>query len=60
VVKLKRLVEEVIKMKDKFDRKAFINGPHALDIVSVAVEHMRYVSFYFFKKRVQKGDIQCP
>ena len=38
-LKLKRLVTEVLKMKDKFNRKAFINGPNALDIVEVSMEH---------------------
>ena len=52
-LKLKRLVTEVINMKNKFDRKAFINGPFALDIVQATLEHLRYVHFMFFRKRIQ-------
>jgi len=59
-LKLKRLTMAAFKLRDNWNRKAFINGPHALDVNGVALEHMGYASFYFFKKRVQKGDIQCP
>ena len=59
-LKLKRLAIEAFRKKDDWDKKSFVNGRYALDVVDVALEHMRYISFYFFKKRVEKGDIQCP
>ena len=59
-LKLKRLAIEAFRLRDEWNKKEFINGPYALEVVQVALEHLRYTSFLFFKQRVQKGDITCP
>ena len=48
-LKLKRLAIEAFRLKDEWNKKQFINGPYALDVVHVALEHLRYTSFLFFK-----------
>jgi len=59
-VKLKRLTIEAFRLRDEWNKKEFINGPFALEVVQVALEHLRYTSFRLFKERVEKGDINCP
>ena len=51
-LKLKRLTVEAFKQRENWNRKLFVNGKHALDVVEVALEHQQYAAFYFFKKRV--------
>jgi len=43
----------------KVSKKDFTNIHNGLDLVKVAEDHIRYVSFYFFRERINKG-IDCP
>jgi len=43
---------------DKISKKDFINSRYSLDIVKASHAHIRYITFWFFKQRVESG-IKC-
>ena len=49
----KRFIEKEVSKKD------FINSVYAQDIFEVSNEHIRYISFFQFLKKINSGDIKC-
>ena len=43
----------------KASNKDFINSLYALDIVKCTQDHIRFITFLFFKQRISRGDIKC-
>ena len=54
---LRPIVEK--KTKSKVPNKDFTNVYNGIDLVNVAQDHIRYVTFFLFKQRINKG-IVCP
>ena len=48
-----------MEQEPKLSKKDFANSKYALELIELTKQHIRYVTFYNFKKRVQKGDIKC-
>jgi hypothetical protein len=44
---------------DKVSKKDFINSKYSLDIVKASQAHIRYVTFWFFKNKVEGTEIKC-
>ena len=40
-------------------KKDFVNSLFAADIVNMSQTHIKYVTFWTFRKRIERGDIKC-
>ena len=55
--KVHRIVNRFIE--SKASKKDFINSLYAQDIFEVSTEHIRYVSFFYFRKYLDSNSIKC-
>lgn len=58
--KISQILKHAKESSDKVSKKDFINSKYSLDIVKASNAHIRYVTFWFFKKKVESDDIKCP
>jgi hypothetical protein len=56
--KLKKMMALLANNK-KVSKKDFTNLWFAIDLVELSQAHIRYVTFWFFKNRLSRGDIKC-
>jgi hypothetical protein len=54
IERIQRLIED-----NKASSKEFTNILYATDIVQVAQEHYRYLTFWLFRERIVNGSIAC-
>lgn len=45
--------------QSKASKLDFVNSLYASDIVEMTTEHVRYLTFFYFMQRINKGDIKC-
>jgi len=53
------ILRKAKESSDKISKKDFINSRYSLDIVKASHAHIRYVTFWFFKQKVESPDIKC-
>ena len=59
IFQLKNIFDK--KKKNNATQKDFINSICALDIVKISEAHIRFITFYLFKEKVQdQNEVKCP
>lgn len=57
--KISQILKHSKENSDKVSRKDFINSKYSLDIVKASHAHIRYVTYWFFKNKVESNEIKC-
>ena len=57
--KISQILKHSKEESDKISKKDFVNSKYALDIVKASHAHIRYVTFWFFRNKVESGSIKC-
>jgi len=47
------------KKKSKLSKKDFTNSEYALEMVDLGQAHIRYITFLFFKKKINDLEFKC-